>query len=50
MGDRGQDGWMASLINGYEFEQALGVVDGQGSLVYCNPCDHKELDVTERLN
>ena len=31
-GDRGQDGWMASLINGYEFEQALGdSCEGQGS-------------------
>ena len=25
------------LVNGYEFEQALGVGDGQGSLVYCSP-------------
>ena len=33
-----------------EFEQALGVVDGQGSLAYCNPWGLKELDVTEQLN
>ena len=30
-GDRGQDGWMASL-NGHEFEQAPGDGEGQGSL------------------
>jgi len=33
--DRGWDGWMAwvSELSGYEFEQAPGVSDGQGSLV-----------------
>ena len=31
-------------------EQALGVGDGQGSLVCCNPWGRKELDTTERLN
>ena len=25
-----------------EFEQALGVGDGQGSLAYCSPCGRKE--------
>ena len=30
-----------------EFEQALGVSDGQGSLVCCRPWDCKELDTTE---
>ena len=30
--------------------QALGVGDGQGSLVCCSPWGHKELDVTEGLN
>ena len=30
-----------------EFEQALGVGDGQESLVYCSPWGHKELDTTE---
>ena len=34
----------------YEFEQALGVVDGQGSLACCTPWGHKESDRTERLN
>ena len=33
-----------------EFEQAPGVGDGQGSLAYCSPWGHKELDMTERLN
>ena len=42
-------GWYHRL-NGHEFEQALGVGDGQGSLVCCSPWDHKELDTTERLN
>ena len=40
---------MASLINGLEFEQALGV-DGQESLMCCRPWDHKQLGMTERLN
>ena len=30
-----------------EFDQALGVGDGQGSLVCCSPLDHKELDMNE---
>ena len=37
-------------IDDHEFEQALGVSDGQGSLVCCNPWDRKELDTAERLN
>ena len=37
-------------LNGHEFEQALGVGDGQGSLVCCSPWGCKELDMTERLN
>ena len=37
------------LSNGHEFEQALGVGDGQGSLVYCSPWGHKELDTIEQL-
>ena len=35
---------------GREFEQALGVGDGQGGLAYCSPWGHKESDMTERLN
>ena len=37
-------------INRHEFEQALGIGDGQGSLACCSPWGHKELDVTEQLN
>ena len=38
---------MASSIDGHEFEQALGVGDGQRSLVCCSPWGHKESDITE---
>ena len=41
-------GWHHQL--GHEFEQTLGVGDGQGGLVCCNSQGHKELDTTERLN
>ena len=37
-------------LNGHEFEQALGVGDGQGNLTYCSPWGSKELDTTEGLN
>ena len=33
--------------NGYEFEQALGVCDGQRSLACCSPWNCKESDTTE---
>ena len=36
--------------NGHEFQQALGVGDGQGSLACCSPWGRKELDMTEQLN
>ena len=36
-------------LEGHEFKQALGVGDGEGSLVCCSPCDHKESDITEQL-
>ena len=39
-------GWHHQL-NGHEFGQALGVGDGQGSLVCCSPWGHKELDMIE---
>ena len=42
-------GWYHQL-NGHEFEQAPGVGDGQGSLVYCSPWGCKESDMTEQLN
>ena len=35
-------------LDGYEFEQTLGVDDGQGSLECCSPS--KKSDTTERLN
>ena len=34
-------------LNGHEFEQALGVGDGQGSLACCSLWCHKESDMTE---
>ena len=34
-------------IDGHEFEQALGVGDGQGSLACCSPWGCKESDMTE---
>ena len=37
-------------VDGYEFEQAPGVGDGQGSLACCSPWCCKELDMTEGLN
>ena len=42
-------GWHHRL-NEHEFEQALGVGDGQGGLACCSPWGCKESDVTERLN
>ena len=42
-------GWHHQL-DGHKFEQALGVGDGQGSLVYCSPWGCKESDTTERLD
>ena len=42
-------GWHHQL-NGHEFEQNLGVSDGQGSLACCSPWSHKELDMTKRPN
>ena len=37
-------------LNGHECEQALGVGDGQGSLVCYSPWGQKESDTTEQLN
>ena len=37
-------------LDGHEFEQALGVGDGQGSLECCSPWGRKESDTTEWLN
>ena len=38
--NRGWDGWMATLTNGYEFEQAPGNAEGQRGLS----------DMTKQLN
>ena len=37
-------------LDGYEFEQAPGVGDVQGSLACCHTWSHKELDMTELQN
>ena len=37
-------------VNGCEFEQALGVGEGEGNLTCCSPCYLKESDKTLRLN
>ena len=42
-------GWHHQL-NRHEFEQALGVGDGQGGLAHCNPWGRKELDTADLLN
>jgi len=42
-------GWHHRL-DGHEFEQSLGVNDGQGSLMCCGPWGHKKSETTERLN
>ena len=34
-------------FNGYEFEQAPGDGEGQGSLECCSPRGHKESDMTK---
>ena len=41
-------GWHHQL-NGHEFEQALGVGKGQGSLACWSPWGRKESDMTEQL-
>ena len=42
-------GWHHRL-NGHEFEQTMGVGEGQGCLACCSPWGCKESDMTERLN
>ena len=37
-------------LNGHGFGWTPGVGDGQGGLACCNSWDHKETDMTERLN
>ena len=42
-------GWH-HLLNGHEFEQALGVGEGQGSLACYIPWGYKKSNTTEPLN
>ena len=42
-------GWHHRL-DGHEFEQGLGVGDGQGILTSWSQWDHKESDMTEQMN
>ena len=42
-------GWL-HWLDRHEFEQALGVGDGRGSLACCNPWGCKELEATEWPN
>ena len=42
-------GWHHRLDE-HEFEQTLGIGDGQGGLVCCSPWDRKESDTTKWLN
>ena len=41
-------GWHRG-INGLEFQQALGVGDGQGILVCCSPWGCTQSDTTEQM-
>ena len=42
--------WQDHQLDGHEFEQALGVGDGQGGLGCCSPWGRKESDIlTEQL-
>ena len=45
-----RDRWLDGITEGHEFEQALGVGDGQGSLSCCSPWGCKKLDTTKWLN
>ena len=43
--------WLAvHRLDGYDFEHALQVDDGQGNLACYSPFGHKESDTAERLN
>ena len=41
-------GWHHQL-NGHEFVQTQGEIEGQGSLPCCSPCSHKESDMTQLM-
>ena len=38
------------VLNGHEFDKALGDGEGQGSLACCSPWGYKESDTTEQPN
>ena len=42
-----EDEMVGGRLDGHEFEQALGVANGQGSLVGCHLWGRTELDMTE---
>ena len=42
-------GWYHQLDE-HEFEQALGIGEGQGSLAFCSPWGRQQSDTTEPLN
>ena len=45
--------WLDGITNSmdmHEFEQALSIGDGQGSLAWCSPWGPKESDSSEQLN
>ena len=46
----GTENKMVGWHHWHEFEQALGVGEGQGGLACCSPWGRKELDTTERPN
>ena len=39
---------LSNWLNRHEFEQTPGDSEGQGSLVYCSPCGHKESGMTKK--
>ena len=49
MGEDEMVGWHHGL-DGYEFDQASGIGDCQGSLACCSPWGRKESDTTGQLN
>ena len=47
VGNRGWNGWIASLTQLTWVSVSFGSGDGQGSLACCSPVGHKESDTTE---
>ena len=42
--------WLDGAFSGHEFQQTQGDSERQGSLVFCSPYGHKELDMTEQTS